>query len=204
MVLDFELSEDEKDCLQELINVAYGTASASISEILDSFATLNIPNINIIETPNLKNYLVDAKPKDQKQFISSQVIHGEIPAESLFIIDIDSADSMTRVFNDEDSSTYNDICDVVIEITNILSSATIGKFAELLSTKVSFEAPSLQVLDKMIDFDDDIFDSFSHVIIISTILEFEELNIFGELIILMKDKSISKLKSELNEILEDL
>jgi chemotaxis protein CheC len=51
------LTEDEKDCLQELMNVAYGSATAAITEILDAFAKLSIPKIQIINAQNLKSYL---------------------------------------------------------------------------------------------------------------------------------------------------
>ena len=43
------LTEDERDCLQELMNVAYGSATAAITEILDAFAQLSIPKIQIID-----------------------------------------------------------------------------------------------------------------------------------------------------------
>lgn len=49
------LNEDEKDCLQELMNIAYGSATAAITEILDAFATLSIPKIEVIKTTDLKN-----------------------------------------------------------------------------------------------------------------------------------------------------
>ena len=37
---NIELTEDEKDCLQELMNVAYGSATAAITEIFDAFQNL--------------------------------------------------------------------------------------------------------------------------------------------------------------------
>ena len=36
MSKDIKLTEDEKDCLQELMNVAYGSATAAITEILNA------------------------------------------------------------------------------------------------------------------------------------------------------------------------
>ena len=54
---NIELTEDEKDCLQELMNVAYGSATAAITEIFDAFAKLSIPTIKIINAVDLKDYL---------------------------------------------------------------------------------------------------------------------------------------------------
>ena len=54
---NINLTEDEKDCLQELMNVAYGSAAAAITEILNAFANLSIPKIQIIDSSELKPYL---------------------------------------------------------------------------------------------------------------------------------------------------
>ena len=51
---NINLTEDEKDCLQELMNVAYGSATAAITEILNAFANLSIPKIQIIDSNDLK------------------------------------------------------------------------------------------------------------------------------------------------------
>jgi len=52
-----ELNEDEKDCLQELMNISYGAATAAISEIIGKFATLSIPCISTISSNQLRAYL---------------------------------------------------------------------------------------------------------------------------------------------------
>ena len=68
MSSNINLTEDEKDCLQELMNVAYGSATAAISEILDAFAKLSIPKIQIINASDLKNYLSDELKLNEENF----------------------------------------------------------------------------------------------------------------------------------------
>ena len=65
---NIELTEDEKDCLQELMNVAYGSATAAITEIFDAFAKLSIPTIQIINAVDLKDYL--AKELNFKDYLA--------------------------------------------------------------------------------------------------------------------------------------
>ena len=48
---------DEKDVLKELMNIASGNATAVIADLLNSFATLAIPDFEIYTPPELKNYL---------------------------------------------------------------------------------------------------------------------------------------------------
>ena len=76
MSSNINLTEDEKDCLQELMNVAYGSATAAISEILDAFAKLSIPKIQIINASDLKNYLSDELKLNEEYLVSLQQING--------------------------------------------------------------------------------------------------------------------------------
>jgi len=202
-MLENILNEDEKDCLQELINISYGTASASISEILDSFATLKVPRIKLLKSLQLKDYLINNDSSNDIQFVVSQIIHGNFSGENIFLINKDSAFKLAEILNENEDVNIEEVSDVVLEITNILSSATIGKFSELLDTKVSFQAPSLEIIDSLEDFNENRIKDFNEVIIISTILEFDKLNVKGELILLTKDESIKKLKEELQKILEE-
>ena len=47
MISDITLSDDEKDCLQELMNVAYGSATANKRYSWCFFITLSILNIKL-------------------------------------------------------------------------------------------------------------------------------------------------------------
>ena len=84
---NIELTEDEKDCLQELMNVAYGSATAAITEIFDAFAKLSIPTIQIINAVDLKDYLAKELNFKDEHFVASQQINGPLSGENMFIID---------------------------------------------------------------------------------------------------------------------
>ena len=145
MEAKFTLTEDQTDCLQELMNVAYGSATAAISDILDSFATLNIPRIKLINSSQLKDYLAKQIKVNHPQIVAAQLINGKMSGENIFVLDKKSAENMTKVFNEEDEVLKEDVSDVVLEIANILSSSTTSKLVELLSTEVFFSSPSIQV-----------------------------------------------------------
>ena len=202
---NLSLNEDQQDCLQELVNIAYGSATAAISNILDAFATLNIPQINIIDTKNLKSHLLEHIKVDDSHFVSSQIINGKISGENLFIIGKSSAFNMAKEFGlEDDEIDHNELCDVILEITNILSSSTISKLANEMDAAVSFSPPHVHVLNSISDFDNKYLEKYHKVIIISTQLNFQHQNINGELLILTTDDSIMYIKQMLNKILEEL
>jgi chemotaxis protein CheC len=99
---DIILNEDEKDCLQELMNVAYGSATAAISEILDAFAQLSIPKIKIINAVNFKDYLISELDLNEEHLIALQEISGSFNGENMFVIDKKSATNIALKFGIEE------------------------------------------------------------------------------------------------------
>ncbi|MCT7461675.1 chemotaxis protein CheC [Aliarcobacter cryaerophilus] len=202
---NIELTEDEKDCLQELMNVAYGSATAAITEIFDAFAKLSIPTIQIINAVDLKDYLAKELNFKDEHFVASQQINGPLSGENMFIIDKKSATNMSIKFSFSDAQISNeDISDITLEITNILSSSTISKLAENMETSVSFSAPTIKTINSINQLNNIFISNYEKVIIISTKLEFDDLNIHGELFILTTDNSILFIKDKLNKILDEL
>ena len=203
--IDINLTEDERDCLQELMNVAYGSATAAITEILDAFATLSIPNINIINADELNHYLSSELDFKVEHIISLQQINGVICGENMFVIDKESAKNIAYKFGlEEDEVNDEEIADVVLEITNILSSSTISKLAEDIDTNVSFSAPTIKTLTSIDQLKNLFISKYEKVIIISTQLKFEDLDINAELFIFTTDNSILYIKEKLNKILDEL
>jgi len=199
------LNEDEKDCLQELMNIAYGFATASISEILEKFATLSIPKINTISSKELNTYLNTKLRTNKKYYICNQLINGHLSGENIFLIDERSSYNLAKEFDlDENEIDENEIKDIVLEITNILSSATSGKLASLINATVSFNSPHITKIESLDQFDKRFESEYAHVIIISTELNFKDQHIKGELILLTREKSSNYLKEALSKVLEDL
>ena len=205
MKSNITLTEDEKDCSQELMNVAYGSATAAITEILDAFAKLSIPKIQIINESELKTYLSNELNLEVEHLVSLQQINGTLCGENMFVIDKQSAKNIAYKFGlEEDEVNDEEIADVVLEITNILSSSTISKLAEDIDTNVSFSAPTIKTLTSIDQLKNLFISKYEKVIIISTQLKFEDLDINAELFIFTTDNSILYIKEKLNKILDEL
>lgn len=206
--MDSELelfNEDELDCLQELINMAYGGATAAVSEIINAFATLNVPSIKILPASEIKEYLSAKLNIKDTQFVATQLLNGDIAGENMFIIDKESAVNLAKEFDlEEEDINDNELFDIVLEVTNILSSSTIGRFASDLETSVSFEPPIVQKISSIDNLDNKYTLEYQQIIVVSTELQFEEQKISAELLLMTKDDSIIWLKNKIDKILEDL
>jgi len=200
-----DLNEDEKDCLQELMNISYGAATAAISEVIGKFATLSIPHINVISSTELKQYLSEKLLDTSKYYIANQLINGYLSGENIFIIDEDSSKNLALEFDlEEEELDENEVKDIILEITNILSSATSGKLASLIDTNISFSAPQITKINTIDEFDNRFEGEYNNVIIIATELNFKEQNIKGELMILTKKETTIFLKKALDDVLNAL
>jgi chemotaxis protein CheC len=199
------LNEDQKDCLQELMNIAYGFATASISQIIGKFATLSIPKINTISSKDLNAYLNKKLLTNKQYYITNQLINGNLSGENIFIIDEESSFNLAKEFDlEDDEIDENEIKDIVLEITNILSSATSGKLASLIDANVSFNSPHITKIESVDQFDKRFESEYSHVIIIATELNFKDQNIQGELMLLTTEDSSHYLQEALDSVLEEL
>ncbi len=198
------LDDNQKDCLQELMNISYGAATAAVAEIIDKFATLNIPKIKTLTTDKFEEYFQKMFEKYDTYYVVSQNIDGNLNGENMFIMDEESVKNLALEFDlEKDEINDNELKDVVLEITNIISSTTSSKLAELIDASVTFAPPSVIKVNSGDTLDDKYKTEYKHVIIISTEIKFEDQNIFGELILMSREESISYLKDSLNRILEE-
>jgi len=198
-------TEDEKDCLQELMNISYGSATAAIADIINAFANLSVPIIKIIDTQDLKDYLVTNLDLSDQHLIATQLINGELSGENLFIINTQSAIAMAQEFNiDDEIICEEDLHDVVLEITNILSSSIVSSLVGQLGSHTTFSPPEIKKLDSPYDITNDFTKKYTKVIIICTELTFKEKNIHAKLMMLNTDESIIFIKKVLNTIIDEL
>jgi len=196
---DMILTEDEKDVLQELMNVAYGNATAVVADMLEAFATLSIPKIQIMKTSVLLQEF--SEKKNKSYFFSTQAFMGEFNGESAVFIDEDSAKNLATHLELEDS---DDLDDAILELTNVLTSSLITRLSQELDTQVSYSLPNISKIPLSEINDVEAFKQYSQVIVIETELNFQDQQINGDIFILTKDGSIEWIKNRLNTILESL
>jgi len=198
------LTEDLRDALVELINISFGSATASIAELFDSFATLHIPDIEIIDVLSIKDKILRYHDFDEIHLVV-QNFNGEFSGDILFAVTGENSKKIKNIVFDEPDSTdfaEEDINESLLEISNILGVTCVGKFAELLSSELIFRPPYIK-FGKVDNILLNINKQYEKVIFIDTVLEFKELNIQSNLFILMTGKSFIWLENSLNKFLED-
>ncbi len=200
-----EFTADHADALKELINIAIGSATANIADLLNAFGTMHVPSVRIATFDELKSHIIASIAPGEKNYVTKQLFAGEFGGENMFIISEESAKNLGNHLYETAATTEEDILDAVIELTNILSATIVGRLTEELDIQVQFVIPSTQLLtgaEHIIEEEDD--NNYNQVIIISTVMEFEDKNINGQVYIMTKDESIESLKQLIDKKLEEL
>ena len=191
--MKIEFNEDDVDFLQELLNIAFGSATAIVSDMLETFATLHIPHIEIVDTENLQNYINNNFDKKNQYFVFSQQFRGDLEGEAVFISDLDSLKNLYLTLNSKNEE-IEDIIESTGELINVVNSATIKNIANQLEKEVFFSKPSVKSVISSEIISNTNLSHYKTIIIVSTILDFRDENFQGTLYILLKPKTIQLIK----------
>jgi len=176
--MKIEFNEDEVDFLQELLNVAFGSATAVVSDMLETFATLHIPKIKLVDTENLQNYINNNFDKKYQYFVFSQQFRGDLEGEAVFISDLDSLKNLYLTLNSKNED-IEDIIESTGELINVVNSATIKNIANQLEKEVFFSKPSVKSVISSEIISNTNLSNYKTIIIVSTVLDFRDENFQG-------------------------
>lgn len=203
-VLNLEFNEDQIDALREFMNVSIGAATASLANLLDAFGTMHIPKIEICNSSELSQKIESTIDLESMYYATKQLFTGKFGGECMFIISEESARNLGRHLYNVTAPSRDDVSDAVIELTNILTSTIVSRLTQELDTQVQFFVPSSQFIDAHSIVNSEDVADYSKIIIISTILDFKDQKINGNIYILTKDEAIKSLKILIDKKIEEI
>ncbi len=202
--MNLEFNEDQIDALREFMNVSIGAATASLANLLDAFGTMYIPKIEICDSSELSQKIESTIDIKSMYYATKQLFTGKFGGECMFIISEESARNLGRHLYKITTPSKDDISDAVIELTNILTSTIVSRLTQELDTQVQFFVPSSQFIDAGSIVNSEDVAEYSKIIIISTILDFKDQKINGNIYILTKDEAIKSLKVLIDKKIEEI
>ncbi|MBW1892228.1 MAG: chemotaxis protein CheC [Deltaproteobacteria bacterium] len=203
------ISQEERDILQELMNIAFGNATADLAEVIDIYVKLSVPNIQLVEINALSAYLKDAINSDSKSSIVEQRFWGSFKGSGLLVFPSGSGIDLLALLNEKETDNSDNIpMDLIekgglLEISNILIGACVGKFSELLGTFVTYSPPQVfhgnsSECESFIQN----FDPSQTAIVMKTVFDFQDKNVGGFLLILTSYESLDWLRKALHDFLD--
>ncbi|HOV87906.1 MAG TPA: hypothetical protein PLM79_16235 [Syntrophobacteraceae bacterium] len=140
------LTEEQKDSLVEVINIAFGRAAGSLSTITGQRVLLSVPNVSVCPIGELHSNLEAFIQGDVATV--HQIFSGPIAGSALLVLDYKGAVLLSGLLTEGrvpierlDASDR----EVLTEVGNILLNACLGTFGNLLKVHISFSVPRLHV-----------------------------------------------------------
>ena len=193
----FDISQE--DTLKELINISFGLAASLIGDMLENPALLHVPEISNIDIQKLDAKIVEVLDNSQEFYITKQRFLGSFNGEVLFVFSTRAADVFSSLLlRQSEQPDDADIKSSILELTNIITSACIGKFCEMIEGETIFKVPTIERRDvALLDKYEKIV-GYDNVIVIKTALDIEQENILGHMFILLNNETIGHLKEIMN------
>ncbi|MBN2658094.1 MAG: hypothetical protein JXR86_13625 [Spirochaetales bacterium] len=203
-------SNMEKQILQEIMNIAFGSASGDLENIIGLSVILHIPEVIILPADELAGFLASNLPLNENSSVVEQAFKGNFSGSALLLFPDEiqprflAALSGHKNLSEEGEADRERIREeVFLEIGNILIGTTVGKITELLKTSVTYKSPETAT-GKMEDFKHipGHFKENSSAIILKTYFSFKDHGLKGTMMIVTSHKSVIWMKNALNSFLE--
>lgn len=208
--LDQPFTREEIDTLQEVMNIAFGSAAADLAEAIDIYAVLSVPTIRIVPAEELPDYIRNEIKDYEKISIVEQNFMAKFRGMAVLIFPSGIGRALiTLLGNEEENASFeSDPMDALeretlMEVANILVGACVSKVAELLNDVVMYSPPRVVVENlpqKAIS--KDIFDPGKLAIILQTVFHFDQQDISGFLFLVCSQESVNWLRKALDEFLK--
>jgi chemotaxis protein CheC len=203
-----ELTELEKDALQEIMNIGFGRAAADLAEIINLHVILSVPHIAVLQSDEVISYIHKQIPDTTDMSMITQFFSGKFSGGSFLVFPHGEGRKLLRIFDGEMAllgENYDiDVLEkeTLVEIGNIIIGACVGKIAEMLGDVVSYAPPRFFSQDQIFETLDDVLNaSDSFAILFKTVFNFEQYNVSGYLFLVSQQSIMPWLKQAIAEFL---
>ncbi len=199
----------EIDTFQELMNIVFGNAAADLSEVIDIYVVLSVPQLKMIKAAELPEFIQNNIKEDiVYNTIIEQNFLGNFNGFALVVFPRDNESKFITLFRENKDMFYE--CDatgelekeILMEVGNILIGACVGKMAELLNDSVIYEPPRIIVEDIQ---DSGVYqklhDPKNWALVLKSTFHFEAQDLTCFLFLVTNNESIGWLKKALNDYL---
>ena len=191
-----ELTTTQQDALIELLNIGFGRAAASLSELTGHRVLLEVPQVSVHPIGELAHTL-RAVLEDQVASVH-QIFSGPVGGDALLILNHTAAGMLKELLTNEpplplpiDASAR----EVLTEVGNILLNACLGTFGNILQVQVSFSVPHLN-LDTLHDVMKSLLvnrEGLRYALVVQAGFKLRDAEVKGYLVIVLSVASLDRL-----------
>jgi chemotaxis protein CheC len=141
-----KLTAVQEDALIELLNIGFGRAASSLSQLTGHRVLLEVPHVTIHPVEEVAESLERVIHTEVASV--HQIFTGPVAGDALLILDQSGAAMLKELLTSEPAlplSIDASAREVLTEVGNILLNACLGTFGNLLQVQVTFSVPQLNL-----------------------------------------------------------
>lgn len=196
------LSDDQRDCYQELTNVAMGQAADRLARLLGEYVVLPIPRVNLIESSDLR-MAVEASYDSSVSAVCQGFIGSGIAGEALLVFNDTSFSDLARLSQRQGVLTASDQLEMLMDVSSLLIGACIQGIGEQL--EIHFNQGHPVILGQHCDINDILKSGnelWNRTLAIEIHYTMESVNVDCDLLLLFTEDSVQRLNQKIDYLLD--
>jgi chemotaxis protein CheC len=197
-----QLSEDHRDCLQEVTNVAMGQAGDHLARLLDTFVVLSVPHIEIMTPGDIAMALHSIDSDDSVSGVCQGFIGSGIAGEAILLFNDTSFKDLARLLKYDEKLDAQAERELLMDTTNVLFGACIKGLAEQIDMTFGFGPPMVLGQHQQLN---SLFDPkatlWKHALVTEINYKLEGYNVNCDLLLVVTEDSIDLLLRKLDYFL---
>lgn len=197
-----QISEDHRDALQEITNVAMGQAGDKLARLLDTFVILSIPHIEVMRPSDIAMALHAIDANESVSGVCQGFIGSGIAGEAMLLFNDTSFHDLAKLLNYDDELDQQAERELLMDTTNVLFGACLKGIAEQIDMEFSFGSPTVLGQHQKVS---EIFKmenaKWEQALVTEISYELEGYNVQCDLLIIMTGDSLELLSKKLDYLL---
>lgn len=187
------ITEDERDGLQEIMNISMGQAANALARLIQTKVSLSVPAIKSMSPVDFQQAINGFSDS----WFARQSFMGSIQGEVITSMQKDGCAALAQVMDFDLPLDQSSTEELVLEVTNILSAACLQGLTSQLELSAQLNMPAFYYPEQMVHGND-----WSSILIIEIDFSIEHMHFGSHVLIGLSEGSIEQLLSPIRALLE--
>lgn len=197
-----ELDADQRDCLQEISNVAMGQAADHLARLLNEFVILSIPHVEIFSSSDITMALQGLQGSRSVSGVCQGFLGGGLAGEAMLIFNDSSFTALATLFNYEEDIDAQAEHELLMDTTNVLTGACLKGIAEQLDIEFSYGPPVLLgqhlCIDELLE---NTQNNWKQTLVIEINYRVENFDVNCDLLLILTEESVHRLMKKIDYLI---
>ena len=193
MSIVLPLDEEQRDALQEILNISKGQAANSLAQLIETKIDISIPKITSVTPTQLYTLLFET----QNAFYTRQSFLGDVHGEVMSVLSQSGLNEVASLMEYDAPLSKEDIQEIILELSNILAGACLAGLSEQLELSTNLNMPTLFSPQKA-NFDEL---QWQHSLVMEVQFAIAISSFSMRVVFCLDDESLTRMKATLDELL---